>query len=67
MYSHEIKELLEIKKNLLEVEEYLYILKTSPQINHIKYESHNDTFSIKTDDRYDFKFKVKSRKNNFSK
>lgn len=59
MYSHEILDLLKKKKYLIEIKEYIKIIETSPQINNIKYEHHDDTFNIKTDDRYDFKFKVK--------
>ena len=36
MYSHEIKELLKIKKNIVSVKEYINIV-SSPQIDHIKY------------------------------
>lgn len=67
MYSHEIERLLKIKQYIISYNEYADILVTSPQINYVKYEQKDDTFNIKTEDRYDFKFKVKSMKNNFSK
>lgn len=60
MYSEEIKQLLELKEYIISVEEYSKILYTSPQINFIKYDSYDDNFSIGTDDRYNFKFKVKT-------
>lgn len=66
MYSHEIERLLKIKQYILSYNDYANIITTSPQINNVKYNKDNDTFEIKTDDRYNFKFKVKSMKNNFS-
>lgn len=59
MYSHEIEELLKIKQNVLSTSEYLEILSSSPQINHIKF--NNGCYEIETDDRYKFKVHVKSR------
>ena len=59
MYSHEIEELLKIKQNVLSIAEYLEILSTSPQINHVKY--NNGCYEIETDDRYKFRVHVKSR------
>lgn len=59
MYSHEIEWLVKIKQNELTIAEYLNILSSSPQINHVKYE--NDYYTIETDDKYKFKVKVKSR------
>lgn len=59
MYSHEIEQLLKIKQNIISVSEYLEILSTSPQINHIKYD--NGGYQINTDDNYKFKIYVKSR------
>lgn len=66
MYSHEIERLLKIKQYILSYNDYANIITTSPQINNVKYNKDNDTFEIKTDDRYNLKFKVKSMKNNFS-
>lgn len=60
MYSWEIERLLKIKKYVLSYNDYCEILFNSPQINHVKYNNKDDTFNMKTDDRYDFKFKVKS-------
>lgn len=59
MYSHEIKQLLELKNYLLDRQETNKVLnvKDSPQINHIKYE--NDEFEMWTSDNYYFKFKIK--------
>ena len=56
MYSYEIKKYIELKQGLLEAKEYLNIIDTSPQINHIKYE--NNEFNLYTNDNYDFKIKV---------
>lgn len=59
MYSHEIEELLKIKENILSTSEYLEILSTSPQVNHVKFK--NGCYVIETDDKYKFKVHVKSR------
>lgn len=59
MYSEEIKQLLEYKKYILNLKEYSKIIDTSPQINFIKYDPYDDTFNVGTDDRYNFKFKLK--------
>lgn len=59
MYSHEIEWLVKIKQNELTIAEYLNILSSSPQINHVKYE--NDYYIIETDDKYNFKVKIKTR------
>jgi hypothetical protein len=56
MYSYEIEKLLELRKHLISVQEYLEIIK-SPQIDHIKYE--NDTFFLWSSDGYSFKLKIK--------
>lgn len=61
MYSHEIKELLEYKKYLLKVEEYLLICNTSPQINRVKYNAYDDSFEIWTDDKYYWNFKLEKK------
>ena len=59
MYSEEIKQLLEYKGYLITAKEYLKILDTSPQINHIKLDCHEDNITIETDDRYRFVFKIR--------
>ena len=61
MYSYEIEQLLKKKEFLLEVKEYINILETSPQIYYANYDKDKDIFQINTDDRYEFKFKVKTR------
>lgn len=58
MYSHEIEQLLKIKHNIISVSEYLEILSTSPQINHVKYD--NGNYQINTDDNYNFNVHVKT-------
>lgn len=59
MFSWEIAQLLDLKQWLLEYQEYLNVIQTSPQINYVEYLSNEDCLHITTDDRYDFKFKVK--------
>lgn len=59
MYSHEIEQLLKFRNYVLSVEEYIHIHKTSPQISMIQYHAYDDTFEDWTDDRYNFKYKVK--------
>lgn len=63
MYSHEIKQLLELKNYLLDRKEANKILniKYSPQINHVKYNTYDDNFEMWTSDNYYFKFKVKRK------
>lgn len=58
MYSHEIENLLRFKNYLLNNEEYLYIIKSSPQINQIKYDNFVKVFEMWTSDNYYFKYKV---------
>lgn len=63
MYSHEIKQLLELKNYLLDRKEANKILniKDSPQINHVKYNQDTTDFEMWTSDNYHFKFKIKRR------
>ena len=56
MYSKEIEELLKLRNNLIDLNEYKKIIQ-SPQIDHIKYE--NGIFNIWTDDGYKFQLKIK--------
>jgi len=56
MYSYEIACLLEQKKYLISVKEYLQIIK-SPQVDHIQYK--NQQFYIWTNDGYQFVLKIK--------
>lgn len=48
MYTWEIEELLKIKNYLLTGEEYLNMVKTSPQIKRIKYNDSDSTIEIWT-------------------
>ncbi|MCI8346637.1 MAG: hypothetical protein HFJ12_01640 [Bacilli bacterium] len=61
MYSHEIEQLLKLRKFLLSREEYLKVIdpKKNTQISFAKYDSQNDNFEVNTTDNYNFKFKVK--------
>lgn len=51
MYSSEIKDLLDKKKNIITAYEYMLIT-NSPQVNHVKYT--NGWFNIWTSDGYEF-------------
>lgn len=57
MYSEEIKQLLELKNYVLELKEYIEVIRTSPQIDRIKYE--NNQFLFDTTDNFHLKFKIK--------
>lgn len=59
MYSYEIERLLKIKQNIITSSEYLEILSTSPQIDHVKYNPYEDKIEMNTNDGYNFKVKVK--------
>lgn len=65
MYSHEIEQLLKIRNYLISSQEYLNIMKTSPQINAVKYNPYSNDFETWTNDNYYFKYKVyrKDKKN----
>lgn len=56
MYSHEIKELLELRNNLVSIKEYIEIIK-SPQVDHVQYKGQQ--FHIWTNDNYYFKLTLK--------
>lgn len=58
MYSHEIQQLLQIRNYLISSQEYLNIMKTSPQINHVKYNQYSNEFETWTSDDYYFKYKI---------
>lgn len=62
MYSYEIEELIELRNYLLTIQEYVQIIKTSPQIDHVQYKK--DHFELFTEDGYKFKFKIKQCKKN---
>ena len=62
MYSYEIQQLMELKNYLLRVEEYLYVLETSPQIERCTYNAYNDNYYMKTTDDYQWNFRVRKGK-----
>lgn len=62
MYSHEIEELLKIRKYILSSEEYIKLCNTSSQIQSITYKPSEDRFYIYTKDNYNFDFKVELTK-----
>lgn len=57
MYSWEIEELIELRNQLISIQEYVEIIKTSPQIDHIQYKKNH--FEMFTNDGYKFRFKIK--------
>ena len=59
MYSHEIENLLKLKNYLLTAKEYINVCNTSNQITYIKYDPYEDVFYISTEDKYNFKFRIK--------
>ena len=58
MYSHEIEQLLKLKNYILSVKEYFNVCSSS-QIKYIKYDPFEDVFYISTEDKYNFKFRIK--------
>ena len=64
MYSHEIAELLKLKKYVLDVKDYFAICDNSPQITRVSYNPYDDNMNITTNDNYEFKFKIKRKGNN---
>ena len=59
MYSEEIKNLLEIRNNLVSIKEYIQIIK-SPQIDHVIYKGQQ--FHIWTTDGYQFKLQIRKER-----
>lgn len=59
MYSKEIEGLLKLRNYIISSKEYIKIVETSPQIDHIKYNPFEDNIEIYTKDNYSFKVKVK--------
>lgn len=61
MYSWEIDRLLKIRNYLISTSEYFEIISTSPQITNVKYDPFEKNFKIKTEDKYEFKVKIKQK------
>ncbi len=65
MYTWEIEELLKLKKYILYTDEYLNMIKTSPQIYRVKYNAYDNTIETWTKEENNsskhFKYKVKKR------
>lgn len=57
MYSNEIENLLKYKNYLLTAKEYIKILETSPQINHVIYK--NDEIIIWTEEGKKFTLRIR--------
>ena len=60
MYSNEIENLLKYKNYLLTAKEYIKILETSPQINHVIYK--NDEITIWTEEGKKFILRIRKDK-----
>lgn len=61
MYSNEIDALLRLRNYLLEVKEYLEAFdpNISTQIERLQYKPFDDSFYCRTNDGYEWEFKVK--------
>ena len=59
MYSHEAEQLLKIRNYLITYKEFIQITKSSPQINHIKYNPFEDNIEMYTTDNYKYVLKIK--------
>lgn len=62
MYSHEVEQLLKIKNFLITYKEFIQITKSSPQINHIKYNPFEDNIEMWTTDGYAFRLNLRKEK-----
>lgn len=60
MYSNEIENLLKYKNYLLTAKEYIKILETSPQINHVIYK--DDEIIIWTEEGKKFTLRIRKDK-----
>ncbi len=59
MYSWEIQQLMELRNYLLEIQDYINVTSTSPQIYLMCYDHYNDKYYWKTNDNYEWNFKVR--------
>lgn len=59
MYSWEIQQLMELRNYLLEIKDYVDITSTSPQIYLMCYDYSTDKYYWKTNDNYEWSFKVR--------
>ena len=58
MYSYEITDIMQRHNNNINADTYIYIIQTSPQINHIIYRPFGDYFEMWSDDGYYWKFTI---------
>ena len=58
MFTYEIDALLKERNYDISSSEYNYIIDSSPQINHVKYEPYDNMFQIWTSDDGYWKFQV---------
>ena len=65
MFSHEIKQFLAERDNIINKEDYYYLtdIRENPQIKSIKYNTFEDKYELETDDGYYFKFSVRRKRN----
>lgn len=61
MYSWEITELTQKYKNTLPSDVYINICRTSPQIDHIKYEPYGEQYDMWDKDGNHWNFKVENK------
>ena len=59
MYSWEIQNLMNYRNYLLYVKEYLEILDTSSQIDRCTYNCFSDDYYIRTNDSYEWNFRLR--------
>lgn len=58
MYSDEIAEFLKAECNYISADDYVNIIRQSPQIDHVIFNPYTDVFSSWTTDGYCFNFQV---------
>lgn len=58
MYSHEIDKVLNENNYDIGANTYLHICRTSPQLNHIKYDAYSNKFQMWSNDGYHWEFVV---------
>lgn len=59
MYSWEIDQLMKLRNYLIEIKDYINISSTSPQIYLTCYDYTSDNYYWKTNDNYEWTFKVR--------
>ena len=57
-----VEQLNNLKQQVITIQDYINIIQTSPQVDHILY--NQDHFEMFTEDNYKFKFKIKEIRKN---